>query len=102
MARKKRSPEAIERVKKLRKQAHKIISRLDEHKLFGFILFYRGKKAIPELLELWGGVVEKDKGGKSEEESPESEEDRKKDEESVEREEVEPAEDLIELVAKKS
>jgi hypothetical protein len=54
VARKKLSDEEKERLKRLRKEAQRIIRRMDQHKLFGFILHHKGKKAIPLLMELWG------------------------------------------------
>ena len=97
MAGRKKSEEEKERLKKLRSEARKIIGAMDQHKLFGFILHHRGKKAIPMLMELWGG------GMAQEEKELPSEGGEEKPGESVPekegREEPAPApDDLIELV----
>ena len=97
MAGRKKSEEEKERLKRLRREARKIIGTMDQHKLFGFILHHKGKKAIPMLMELWGGSMMSE-----EKESPADSGDEKVEEkvaEKAEKEEPTPApDDLIELV----
>ena len=76
MAKDKMPYESKERIKNLRKQAYRIINRMDEYKLFGFIVQHKGRKAIPWLVKLWEEVVKPEK-------------------------KVEPPKDLIELVVEK-
>ncbi len=90
MPKQKRSPEAKERLKKLRKLARQTVNRMDEHKLFAFILLYRGKRAIPHLVELWEeGPLQDEKEEPIKEGMPP-------------KEDIKPSDELIELVAKKS
>lgn len=84
------------RIKKLRRQAYKIVRKMDEHQLFGFILVHGGRKAIPKLMKLWGESEKPKEDAKPEEKPDESEEKPKGREEDVK-----PAEDLIELVVQK-
>lgn len=76
MAKEKRPYDTQERIKSLRKQAYSIIKRMDEYKLFGFIVQHKGRKAIPMLAKLWQEVVKPEK-------------------------KVEPPKDMIELVVEK-
>jgi hypothetical protein len=43
-----------ERRKDLMKLAEKILEDMEDHQLFGFILSHVGKKAVPEIVKLWG------------------------------------------------
>jgi hypothetical protein len=70
---------------------------LDQHKLFGFILHHKGKKAIPMLMELWGGGMMSEEKEPAPETADEKVEERAT--EDIEKEEAAPApDDLIELV----
>jgi hypothetical protein len=101
MARRKKTEDEKKRLKRLRKEARKIIGKMDQHKLFGFILHHRGKKAIPMLMELWGGGMmseEKESGSETKEEAVEEKV-------AVEAKEEKPEsspDDLVELVLEDS
>jgi len=84
------------RKKKLRRQAYKIIRKMDEHQLFGFVLVHGGKGAIPKLMKLWG-EPERPKEEAAPEKKPDEPEEKPKERE----EDAKPAEDLIELVVQK-
>ncbi|MFQ6107174.1 MAG: hypothetical protein ACE5QF_06270 [Thermoplasmata archaeon] len=64
---------ASNRRKNLMELAERILEDMEDHQLFGFILSHVGKKAVPEIVRIWG-----------EAETPETA--------------VKPKEDLIELV----
>jgi len=42
------------RRKDLMNLAEKILEDMEDHQLFGFILSHVGKKAVPEIVKLWG------------------------------------------------
>lgn len=63
------------RRKDLMELAGKILEDMEDHQLFGFILSHVGKKAVPEIVNLWGESA-----------TPETA--------------VKPKEDLIELIKK--
>ena len=42
------------RRKNLMELAGKILEDMEDHQLFGFILSHVGKKAVPEIVKLWG------------------------------------------------
>lgn len=65
-----------DRRKDLVELAKKILEDMEDHQLFGFILSHVGKKAVPEIIKLWGEPA-----------TPETA--------------VKPKEDLIELVRRK-
>lgn len=97
MSRRKKSEEEKQRLKRLRKEARKIISKMDQHKLFGFILHHKGKKAIPMLVELWGGGMMSEEEESAPEAADEKVEERTTGD--VEKEKATPSpDDLIELV----
>ena len=93
--------EAQQRVKKLRRYASRIIRKMDEHQLFGFILVHGGKKAIPKLVKLWGEPPRPKKEEKPEERAEERPEEKPEEEPAKPKEDEESAEDLIELVISK-
>lgn len=35
--------------------AKAILENMEDHQLFGFILNHAGKKAVPEIVKIWGG-----------------------------------------------
>jgi hypothetical protein len=86
-----------QRVKKLRRYASRIIRKMDEHQLFGFILVHGGKKAIPKLVKLWGEPPKPRK----EDEPEEGPEEKPEEKPSEPKKEEESTEDLIELVMSK-
>jgi hypothetical protein len=43
-----------ERRKDLMELAGKILEDMEDHQLFGFILSHVGKRAVPEIVKLWG------------------------------------------------
>lgn len=61
------------RRERLKDLAGKILDDMEDHQLFGFILSHIGKKAVPEIVKLWGEPMTAEK-------------------------KVEPEEDLVELV----
>ena len=62
MTNEKELEEMRERLSSLRSRAFKIVRKMNEHELFGFILLHLGRNAIPELMELWGKSPEPDDG----------------------------------------
>jgi hypothetical protein len=65
--------EKDERREKLLKMAMKILHKMEDHQIFGFILSHTGKKGVPEIIKAWGESLTPQK-------------------------KVEPKEDLVELV----
>lgn len=46
--------EKDKRRKELLKMADKVIQKMEDHQLFGFILTNTGKKGVPEIIKAWG------------------------------------------------
>jgi hypothetical protein len=45
------------RRKDLLELAQRILEDMEDHQLFGFILSHVGKRAVPEIVKLWGEPV---------------------------------------------
>jgi hypothetical protein len=58
---------ASKRRKDLMELAKKILEDMEDHQLFGFILSHVGKKAVPEIVKLWGEPATPETAVKSEE-----------------------------------
>ncbi|MCK4458016.1 MAG: hypothetical protein KAW39_09790 [Thermoplasmata archaeon] len=58
---------ASKRRKNLMELAKKILEDMEDHQLFGFILSHVGKKAVPEIVKLWGEPATPETAVKAEE-----------------------------------